>query len=440
MSVRHSVLAALLLCGGGALAEAATPELPDTPAAQALGAWLEAFNSGDRGRLDEFDRTHFPVLGIERAMRLRDQTGGLDLLSIEKSTATRLTVRVRRRAGPEEDVGVLRLNPTDAALIAGLRFYPLPPGAKFEEVMLDAPARARLIAAVSGLLDRLYVLPQVAKKMSRALRTREKRGAYKDLVDGDAFALRLSDELQDLSHDPHLELRFSPVAQPPETSAGYSEPDAALRRQMMSINCGFDKAEHIAPNIGYLKFDMFADPAICASTAIAAMNFVASSEVLILDLRDNHGGNGDMVALLASYLFDETTHLDDAYDRGKDTTTQSWTWSYVPGQRFVGKPVFVLTSRGTFSAAEDFSYALKNLKRATLIGEATGGGAHMVDPQRIDAHFTLIVPFARSISPITHSNWEGVGVEPDVKVPAVEALPEALKRARELRPNAQAVD
>ena len=102
----------------------------------------------------------------------------------------------------------------------------------------------------------------------------------------------------------------------------------------------------------------------------------------------------------------------------------------VLGKRFVDKPVFVLTSKATFSAAEGFSYALKNLKRATLIGETTGGGAHPVEPHRIDDNFFIIVPSGRSISPITKTDWEGTGVEPDVKVPAASALDEALKRAR----------
>jgi C-terminal processing protease CtpA/Prc len=174
---------------------------------------------------------------------------------------------------------------------------------------------------------------------------------------------------------------------------------------------------------------MFADSEICASTAIAALNFLADSDVLILDLRDNHGGMSGMVVLIASYLFDEPIHLNDAYDR-KNAIKEFWTSPNVPGKKFIGKPVFLLTSKATFSAAEDFCYAVKNLKRATLVGERTGGGAHPVDLQRIDDHFSIVVPLARSISPITKTDWEGAGVEPDVNVPAADALTEALARAR----------
>ena len=137
-----------------------------------------------------------------------------------------------------------------------------------------------------------------------------------------------------------------------------------------------------------------------------------------------------MVTLIASYLFAEPTHLNDIYNRKENSTTQFWTSSYVPGRNFIGKPLYVLTSKQTFSAAEDLSYALKNLKRATLIGETTGGGAHPIEPRRIDDHFLMIVPSARSISPITKTDWEGTGVKPDLELPAAEALTEALKRAR----------
>jgi Peptidase family S41/N-terminal domain of Peptidase_S41 in eukaryotic IRBP len=423
------LIGALGLLAALARAQEAAPVIPQTPAGQALGSWLEAFNSGNRARIDSFDKARFPAFPLENAMRYRSQTGGFVLLGIEKSAATQVIFHVREKDSPNEKIGVLILSSTDPSVIATLRFTPVPPGAKFEEVTLDATARSRIITAVGKLLDQYYVFPDVAKKVASALRTKEKHGDYDAIVDGEVFVVKVNHALGDASHDPHLELRYSPVASPPEEVAKHREPDPVLRRQLLSSNCGFEKAQHLPPNIGYLKFNMFADVAICADTAIAAMNLLVDSDALILDLRDNNGG-GDMVELIASYLFTEPTHLMDSYDRGANTTTQAWTWAYVPGKRFADKPVFVLTSKGTFSAAEAFSYALQTLKRATLIGETTGGGAHMVKGERIDEHFTLTVPFARSLSPITHKNWEGTGLEPDVKVPAADALTEALKRAR----------
>jgi C-terminal processing protease CtpA/Prc len=197
------------------------------------------------------------------------------------------------------------------------------------------------------------------------------------------------------------------------------------------MNCGFEKVEHLGGNVGYLKVNFFGDPDVCGPTAIAAMNFLGTVDAIIFDLRENGGGDPKMVALISTYLFAELTHLNDLWQRKDNSTQQYWTLPYVPGKRLDGKPVYLLTSKQTFSGAEEFSYNLKNLKRATLIGETTGGGAHPVMGHRIDEHFMIGVPFARAINPISKTNWEGTGVEPDVKVAAADALATAEKLAAE---------
>jgi retinol-binding protein 3 len=222
---------------------------------------------------------------------------------------------------------------------------------------------------------------------------------------------------------------YHPTRPIPRTKTRISTSDEQQR--LTARNCGFETAEHLPPNIGYLKIDLFAEPKYCASTAIAAMAFVSNSDSLIIDLRDNHGGAPRMSALIASYLFAVPTHLDDSFDRQKKLNVQLWTDPYLAGNKFIGKRVFVLISRKTFSAAELFSYDLRNLKRATLIGETTGGGAHAVGPHRLGDHFVIAVPFGGFVNPMTGTDWEGSGVEPDVKMAAAEALDEALKRARE---------
>ena len=187
----------------------------------------------------------------------------------------------------------------------------------------------------------------------------------------------------------------------------------------------------LAGNVGYVKFNMFADPKLCAPTAIAAMSFLANANAVVFDLRENGGGHPAMVALISSYLFAEPTHLNSLWERKDDKTEQYWTLSYVPGKRLVDQPVYVLTSSRTFSAAEEFSYNLQQLGRARIVGEKTGGGAHPVSGHRIDGRFSVMVPYARAINPITKTNWEGVGVIPDVESPAAEALDRALQLARE---------
>jgi len=302
-----------------------------------------------------------------------------------------------------------------------------PADTKPTELVLDETERGRVIEGAARLLQEFYVFPDVAKKTAARLQAQQKRGDYRDITDGKVFAARLSDDLAALSGDKHLGVDYFTQDMPPQEPSSRPHPDP---RKVAADNCGFEKADHYPPNIGYLKLNMFAEPDICAPTATAAMNFLADSDTLIIDLRDNHGGAPRMVALISSYLFDDPTHLDDIYDRQKDSTEQSWTFPYLPGKKFTGKAVYVLTSNRTFSSAEEFSFDLKSLKRATLIGETTGGGAHPMAPHRIDGHFFIRVPFGRIMNPITKADWENTGVAPDVAVPATDALDEALRRAR----------
>ena len=198
---------------------------------------------------------------------------------------------------------------------------------------------------------------------------------------------------------------------------------------MERTNCTFEKVEVLPNNIGYVKLNAFPDLSICQSTAAAAMTSLNETDAVIFDLRENRGGVPAMVAFMASYLFEHPTRLDDFYNRAEHSTLQSWTLSPVVGNKLADKPAYVLISHSTFSGAEEFSYDLKMLKRATLVGETTAGGAHMTRPRRIDGHFAIRVPDTTPINPISKTNWEGTGVTPDVKVRAADALSVAKKLA-----------
>jgi C-terminal processing protease CtpA/Prc len=231
--------------------------------------------------------------------------------------------------------------------------------------------------------------------------------------------------LQAVSHDKHLRVRYSHEAIPERGPR--REPTAEEREQrkrdLTWMNHGFGKVERLRGNIGYLEFFNFADEELGADTVAAAMNFINGTDALIIDMRSNGGGNPAMVALVCSYLFGpEPVHLNDLYWREGNRTDEFWTRKEVPGKRYVNKDVYVLTSKRTFSGAEEFTYNLKNLKRATIIGETTGGGAHPGGGFRISEHFGMFIPTGRAISPITKTNWEGTGVTPDVSVPADQAL------------------
>jgi C-terminal processing protease CtpA/Prc len=192
---------------------------------------------------------------------------------------------------------------------------------------------------------------------------------------------------------------------------------------MKAQNFGVERIERLPFNIGYLNLRAFAPAAEAAPTIAAAMSVLAHTDTLIIDLRKNGGGDPSTVALLASYLFDERTRLNDIYFRDGDRTEQMWSSDFVPGTRYgKDKDVYILTSKHTFSAAEDFSYALKNLKRATVVGESTGGGAHPGAMVRLNPHFAMFVPNGRSISTVTKTDWEGVGVTPAVSVRAEDAM------------------
>jgi len=412
-----------------------TVAFPSTAAGNVLQLWITAFNSGDSATMDAYYRRYQPDRSAASEMGFRNQTGGFDLLKIEKSEPRHIEFLVKEKKGPRQAFGSLDLEPGEPGSVKNFGLQAIPPGATMAQFQIDAAERARVIDGAIAKLDESYVFPETAKRMADSVRARAKRGGYDNVTNGMSFASMLTEDFQAVSHDRHLRVNFSPSPMPERNQSGPTpEQMEQMRRQMERQNCGFVKAELLDGNVGYLKFDFFADPEICGPTASAAMNFLANADALIIDLRDNGGGSPKMVTYMCSYLFSQRTHVNDLWTRRTNSTEEFWTHD-VPGKRLAdNRPVYVLTSKRTFSGGEEFTYDLKNLKRATIVGETTGGGAHPVSGQRIDEHFIIGVPFARAISPITKTNWEGTGVEPDVKVPAAQALTTAQKLAAEKKP------
>ncbi len=430
-----AIIAPLALTHAQVVAQqSAAVAIPDSPAGKMLSAWLEAFNSVDSTKIAAYIRKNEPHKNVDNQVTFGLTMRGFDLVSIEKNQPRHLEYVLKDHNRGVLGFGILDIHDdgTAASVLAGM-----PPGARAADFRIDAAARASVIDGAIAKLDESYVFPKVATKMAEAVRARLKRGEYDDVTNGLAFAAKLTDDFQAVSHDKHLRVNFSALPIPPAPAPGSTPPpDAVARyqRDMASINCGFVKAEQLANNVGYLKFNMFADPDVCGATASAAMNFLANTDALVIDLRDNGGGDPAMVTYISSYLFSKRTHLNDLWTRRTNETKEYWTNADVSGKRLADdKPVFVLTSSHTFSGGEEFTNNLKALKRATIVGETTGGGAHPVAGQRINDHFIIGVPFARAINPITKTNWEGTGVEPDVKVPAADALTTALKLIAEKR-------
>jgi hypothetical protein len=418
---------------------------PDTPAGRILTAWLDAVNSGDRTRIEKFEADHDGRMphNVQSLLRLREQSGGFDVQSIRKSTPLYLEYTLKERAGSREAIGMLEVSAANSTRVANTMVRLMPPDGKVLGFEIDAVTRERVIANIIAKLDEFYVFPDVAKKMGAALRAREKGGDYSQVSNGVAFESLLTQQLREVSHDKHLRVSFSPIALPqgmsgpgprPRPGPGQGPgagPGPGPGPAPSRGDCGFEKAEKLAGNVGYIKLNGFADPGFCQGAATAAITALEGADAVIFDLRDNGGGAPQMVAFLTSYLFGERTHLNDLWTRRTGETAEFWTNPDVPGPKFTTQPVYVLTSSRTFSGAEEFSYNLKALKRATIVGETTGGGAHPVRGETLDERFLIFVPDARAINPITKTNWEGVGVEPDVKVPAAEALATASKLAAE---------
>jgi hypothetical protein len=290
---------------------------------------------------------------------------------------------------------------------------------------LDAATRTAVIDALLKELNDSYVFPETAKKMETDVRSRIAAKEYDSINTSRALAEKLTSDLQSISKDKHLRVRYSYDVLPVRQDR--REPTEAEIEQgkwfNKRVNYGFEKVERMNGNIGYVDLRGFNDDKAGAETVAAAMTFLQNTEAIIFDLRQNGGGNPAMVALISSYLFgDKPVHLNDLYWRKGDKTDEFWTKPELAKVKFANKDIYVLTSKRTFSGAEEFSYNLKNLKRATIIGETTGGGAHPGGMVRLGDHFGVFIPTGRAINPISKTNWEGTGVEPDIKVPQDQAL------------------
>lgn len=301
---------------------------------------------------------------------------------------------------------------------------------------VSAKEQKEVINAISQLLEERYVFPEVAKKMADQLKRNLKNGKYKDIKDPFEFQSHLSKELVDISKDKHLRVMFNPKAIEEQKQATTPEDEKKLFQQMVQRNSmsnfGFHEVKVLEGNIGYLDLRSFQGTDYAGDTAVAAMNFLSHTDAIIIDLRQNGGGSPQMIQLITSYLYDaEPVHLNNFYYRPKDQRTQTWTLPHVSGKRNPDAAVYVLTSNRTFSAAEEFSYNLKHLERATLIGETTGGGAHPGGTQTATDRFQVWIPTGRAINPITQTNWEGTGVTPHIQVPKEQAFDKAYIKALE---------
>jgi hypothetical protein len=296
--------------------------------------------------------------------------------------------------------------------------------AQIERWPFDAAERTRIINAAATDMRAHYVDREIGSKVADSLLAQEHNGGYEGVTDPTAFAELVTHQMRNMTADATLTYFRQILSE--VIGAPTAEQSAAYRRAMEQTNCTFEPVKILEHNIGYFKLNSFPDPSVCREKAVLAMAALNHADAVIFDLRDNQGGFPAMTALMASYLFD---HPEYWYNPRENTMRQSWTQSPVPGNLLADKPVYILTSQVTISGAEQFVYNLKMLKRATIVGERTAGAAHAGAFFRIDDHFGMGIAEVEAINPFSNSNWDGVGVEPDVKVDATDALNTAERLA-----------
>ena len=311
----------------------------------------------------------------------------------------------------------------------------------------EQPSGREIVAKAMELLRANYVFPDQAERAAAAIEARLEAGEYDDL-DEITLTGRVTEHLQELTGDRHLRMGLGgpgsgrgpgpgpgprrepggePGREPEKRPAGEK-----MRRMGRLDNFGIRRVERLDGNVGYIDLRRMAVAANAGPAITAAMELVAGTYALLIDMRHNGGGAPDGVVFWCSYLFgEEPTHLNDIFRADTGETRQFWALPYVPGTRYPDQPVFLLTSARTFSGGEDLCYTLQALGRAEVIGETTGGGAHPTRPFPVSAAVHIAVPFARSVNPVTGTNWQGTGVVPDVAVAAEQAYDVAYARALE---------
>lgn len=301
------------------------------------------------------------------------------------------------------------------------------------DLIIDTSMRTEILNELIDKLPQYYVFPEVGERMAELFTRRFQNGEYDPITSANSLSEILTTQLREDSQDLHFRVNYTVEPQPirdNQEEGGFTE----WKESLKEVNYGFYKVERLPGNIGYLDLRKFSPTDVAGDIACSAMNLLSNTEAMIIDLRHNGGGAPEMVALLCSYLFpsdilDPIKHLNDQYCRSMNKTWSFWTLPYVPGKRYLNKPVYVLTSKETFSAAEEFSYNLKYMERATLIGETTRGGAHPVNSFQLGLHFNVRIPIGKSINPITKTNWEGKGVSPHIKVDEEKAFGVAYEQA-----------
>ncbi len=294
--------------------------------------------------------------------------------------------------------------------------------------ILSEEEQNKILEKINQLLTDNYVLKDVGQVCADFLEEQMEKNSYEEITHPRAFARKITSDLRKIHKDRHI--RIQSITPGDRRLVKNPRLDFFLRtRDSIKENLGFKEVKIMTGNVGYINICSFEPYELARSKALNTLHFIENADAIIVDLRNNIGGNPTMVQFLCSFFFDQAVHLNSIYWRRGDYTEEFWTMDSIGIKKRPKVPVFVLTSVRTFSGGEEFAYNLKTQKRATLIGEKTAGGANPGYTFRINDYFNIFIPTGRSINPITGTNWEGKGVEPDISVNASGALSLALEKA-----------
>lgn len=299
-------------------------------------------------------------------------------------------------------------------------------------MFIDLSTQSEIIQNLCQKLQAYYIFPEVAGKICQCLQTHLEARDYSDINEGEFFALALTYHLQEVNQDEHLWVKWHPESLPDDDDALRLNPAWQEEQKLKARldNFGIHRLERLPGNIGIIDIRYLHKPVLGGDTVMAAMAFLTHTNALLIDLRNCSGGYPGMIALVASFLFGpEPIHLSNIYWRDDNKTQQYWTLPYVPGERYVEKPVYVLISKVTFSAGEELASILQTRQRATIIGEKTDGGAHPGTSYRLHPHFEVFIPIGQVTNPVTGEDLEGIGVSPDFVMPQEKAYSAAYHLA-----------
>lgn len=310
-----------------------------------------------------------------------------------------------------------------AATAAPTQSAPTPPSIAAQADALDSNVRRDVVAKVSDALRDNYIFPDIGQKAAEKINASLAAGEYDKLTDPGAFAERLSTDVAAIAHDKHMSVSW--MSGPPPAPGGPAGP-------MPRSEAGVVRADTLAGGVGYIEVIGFPPLPAFKPALDKAMSALKGSRALIIDDRRNMGGSPDAVDYFVSYLIpaERSIEINDVVSRIPKTNTfdHKKFYSTPTPVKYARIPVYVLTSKRTFSGGEEFAYDIQTHKLGKVVGEVTGGGANPTGPVDLGHGFVASIPWGRAENPITKTNWEGRGVRPDIDVPAPDALKTALTR------------